>query len=205
MVKDNDNKREWFKMKLEWSDNVEALTDERAGKVFKAIYRAVTKECDPDFSGDEVLTFFWITIKNWLNEEGEAYRNKIAQTARAGKASAEKRKKNKSVNECQRVLADVTESESESEKEKEGESSSSSSSCSSSSSFDDIKDYYSVAIGFNNADECVALKELARQYDKDYIIACIDFMKSKRGNSVNYLKEVCKTNEPHKAIIDFTS
>ena len=52
------------------------ITDEQAGRIIKAVYSYRFENKEPDFKNDVILKFFWLDIKNWLDESQTAYMEK---------------------------------------------------------------------------------------------------------------------------------
>lgn len=93
--------RPWFKLPTRWGGQVEKLTDEQAGKVFKAIFDFINHDKEICFEeNDAVLQFFAIDIDSWLKFECLAYINKSRLASKAGKASASARKEK---NKCRKA------------------------------------------------------------------------------------------------------
>lgn len=94
--------KSYFCFLLEWADMFKLLTAEQSGRLIKAMITYEKDGIEPDFADDTLLNFAWLSnVKNKLDTLQEHYENKKKQTSEAGKASAEKRKRN------QRTSTDV--------------------------------------------------------------------------------------------------
>ena len=81
-----------------WKDTFDALPDDKAGELIKHIFAYVNDE-NPE-SDDVLINAVFATIKNTLKDDLKKWEKQQEQRIRAGKASAEKRKRNAtSVNE----------------------------------------------------------------------------------------------------------
>ena len=86
-------------------ENIDSLTDNEAGQIFKA---AFAYQCDGALPGftDRGMVFLWRDIRSVLDHNRENYRTRCEAASAAGKISAEKRKQAK---EAQRTLTNVNE------------------------------------------------------------------------------------------------
>lgn len=71
-------------------DQVDTLTDEERGKLFKAVLEYVTTGDTPEL--DRVLMMVFIGIKNDIDRANEKWRSKREKLSQAGKRGAEVRK-----------------------------------------------------------------------------------------------------------------
>lgn len=175
-----------------WGVIFAELTDEQAGKILKAMYQYKHKEQVPQFKDNE-LRLFWLDVKQWIDESNEHYKSVIEKRSKAGRVSSENRKSkqneqvltsvdnaNPNPNPNAKPNANVKDNDIDHDHDPTG------------SNFEKIKRYFENNIGdLRSANELRELKDLSRQYFADYIISCIDFMKYKKGRSVEYLKNVC--------------
>ena len=52
---------------------INALTDDQAGAILKAIYKYTVNGIEPVFK-DETLSMFWISIEKWFREDAATYK-----------------------------------------------------------------------------------------------------------------------------------
>ncbi len=81
----------WFKVWNNWGEVVQELTDEQAGRLFKAMMVFSQGEKEPAFN-DRELRMIWLTVKGQLTLDRQKYVNQVKSNSRAGKTSAETRK-----------------------------------------------------------------------------------------------------------------
>lgn len=84
----------YFCFLLEWADMFKLLTEEQSGRLIKAMIAYEMQEVEPDFSDDGILNFAWQSnVKNKMDSLKAHFRETSEKRSKAGKASAEQRKK----------------------------------------------------------------------------------------------------------------
>ncbi len=82
----------WFKVWIDWSEIVATLSDEQAGRLFKAMLGYSASGIDPKFE-DSVLQAYWGFIVIQLRLDRKKYINQVLSNRKAGKISAENKSK----------------------------------------------------------------------------------------------------------------
>lgn len=91
---EKDNQRKAFLIYNDFMELVEDLTDEEAGKLFKAMGAYANNQVIPNFDkNDRVLTFMFRRFRTFDDENRHKWEDIRIKRSEAGKASAEARKK----------------------------------------------------------------------------------------------------------------
>lgn len=84
---------QWFKVWVRWEDVIERMTDQQAGRLLKSIMQFITKETEPDFKGDTMLSTCWTFMRSQLQFDKQKYINQVRHNREAGRTSAENKRK----------------------------------------------------------------------------------------------------------------
>lgn len=87
---------------LRWQKNFNALSDESAGRMVKAMFEYETNNSNIVFN-DAVLDFFWNEVRDWLDASRQHWKDVVEKRSEAGRISAAVKKSNKR----QHMLASV--------------------------------------------------------------------------------------------------
>lgn len=94
---------------LRWQKNFNALPDEAAGRMIKAMFEYEINDSDIVFN-DPVLDFFWNEVQEWLDDNNRRWEEIVEKRSEAGKIGAAVKNKKQmpaSVNKCQQVLTNL--------------------------------------------------------------------------------------------------
>lgn len=79
---------------LRWQKNFNALSDESAGRMVKAMFEYETNNSNIVFN-DAVLDFFWNEVRDWLDANRQHWKDVVEKRSEAGRISAAVKKTNK--------------------------------------------------------------------------------------------------------------
>lgn len=84
------DKRKGIVLIMRWQKNFESLTDEQAGRMVKAMFKYEKSGCAIYFNDDK-LDFFWLDVKDWLDDSRQHWQDVSEKRRLAGIASGESR------------------------------------------------------------------------------------------------------------------
>jgi len=94
-------KRKGIVLIMRWQKNFESLTDEQAGRMVKAMFK-YEKNGSAIYFNDDKLDFFWLDVKDWLDDSRQHWQEVTEKRRLAGVASGESRK-----NKSEQMLTNV--------------------------------------------------------------------------------------------------
>ena len=97
MARATEEKKNSFIIYSDTGDIVEQLSDQEAGRLFKAVFQYVRSEHKtlPDFGDNRALEFTFIPIKNYLDRDKEKYEKKCEDNKKRGQLGGRPKKASK--------------------------------------------------------------------------------------------------------------
>jgi uncharacterized phage protein (TIGR02220 family) len=128
-----------FLLYKDFKPNVDILSDEQAGKLFKAIFAYVNGRIEPDFKGDGMLIMAFTTLKTQFERDLKKYKKQVEVNRKNGRKGGRPPKKEQETQSVNKKTSGLNGNRKNRTQPKKGDSDSVSDSVSDSDSDSDTK------------------------------------------------------------------